>query len=218
MESVRRRPSHPTDGELTPCRARELVGTSITVLGSLLERLLCAVVKVSNRPEAAPAQNPATSEGNPSEYSGCSDHASLGYLPFRRRPGALRVTYFVDLSVYSYGGLPEPRVMNVGWLSKDHPFQKGETSEAFRAALEGLCITSSIHHFRGWHDCEFCVCASLKRSYFHEMGNGEIRVRGQGRTWYSAPRLVSHYVVTHGYRPPAEFIAAVMNRNEAGAA
>lgn len=27
---------------------------------------------------------------------------------------------------------------------------------------------------------------------------------------YAAPSLVHHYVVAHGYKPPEEFIAAVM--------
>jgi len=33
-----------------------------------------------------------------------------------------------------------------------------------------------------------------------------------------SPGSSERIVVTHGYRPPAEFIAAVMSRNETGAA
>ena len=39
----------------------------------------------------------------------------------------------------------------------------------------------------------------------------EIRVRGDERTVYAAPTLIVHYVEAHRYRPPEEFIAAVLN-------
>ena len=42
-------------------------------------------------------------------------------------------------------------------------------------------------------------------------GSGEIRVRGTDRTAYTAPILIVHYVEAHGYRPPEEFIAAILN-------
>lgn len=56
---------------------------------------------------------------------------------------------------------------------------------------------------RGFHTCEFC--GGREKA----VGNAEIRVPGEGRM-YAAPSLVHHYVVAHGYKPPEEFIAAVM--------
>lgn len=126
------------------------------------------------------------------------------------------MAYFADLSEYSYMGEPESGVLNVGWLAKGQPFQTGETSETFRAALSELCSNRSIHHFLGHHVCEFCPDASWDDRYFRCMGNGEIRVRDSGGTWYVAPRLVIHYVVKHSYCPPPGFIAAVINPSEIG--
>ncbi|MEW6206883.1 MAG: hypothetical protein AB1631_00845 [Acidobacteriota bacterium] len=41
-------------------------------------------------------------------------------------------------------------------------------------------------------------------------GSGEIRVRGRGRIRYAAPTLIYHYIETHRYLPPQEFIEAVL--------
>ncbi|MCX7805518.1 MAG: hypothetical protein N3A38_10060 [Planctomycetota bacterium] len=38
----------------------------------------------------------------------------------------------------------------------------------------------------------------------------EIRVLGRDGKIYAAPTLIYHYVVAHKYRPPQEFIDAVM--------
>jgi hypothetical protein len=40
-----------------------------------------------------------------------------------------------------------------------------------------------------------------------------MRVAGSGKV-YAAPTLVHHYVVAHDYRPPDEFIAAVLAWDE----
>jgi hypothetical protein len=40
--------------------------------------------------------------------------------------------------------------------------------------------------------------------------NGEYIVQWNGKT-YSSPTLIVHYIDAHNYRPPQEFIDAVMN-------
>lgn len=42
------------------------------------------------------------------------------------------------------------------------------------------------------------------------VGNGEIRVAGAGGQVYAAPTLIYHYVADHHYKPPAEFVRAVL--------
>jgi len=43
-----------------------------------------------------------------------------------------------------------------------------------------------------------------------EVGFAEIRVFGRNGKIYAAPNLIYHYVTAHSYRPPDEFIQAVL--------
>jgi hypothetical protein len=42
------------------------------------------------------------------------------------------------------------------------------------------------------------------------IGNAEIRVFGEYETIYAAPTLIYHYVSEHHYKPPVEFVRAVL--------
>jgi hypothetical protein len=53
----------------------------------------------------------------------------------------------------------------------------------------------------GYHTCEFCGRAH---------GTGNFGVLSDDLL-FVAPEMVVHYVREHGYRPPAEFIAAVLH-------
>ena len=124
------------------------------------------------------------------------------------------MSYFADLSQYAYG-YSEPNVLNVGWLSAEQPFVKGETSPKFREALHQLVQHPILLH-RGFHLCEFCSIGNSSITDAPQAGNGQIRVRGQDGNWYAAPTMIYHYVESHGYKPPAIFIAAVFNPMEIG--
>jgi len=51
------------------------------------------------------------------------------------------------------GGPPEP--LAIGWLDREHAFERGPTSEEFRAKLFELCkIPARVT--RGFHTCQFC--------------------------------------------------------------
>ena len=117
---------------------------------------------------------------------------------------------FGDLTQHTYTtGDVEDGVHNVGWLGGGSEFPVGETSEEFRKALAILCDDPIMSH-RGFHKCEFCQSGS------RETGNGQIRVRDHEGRWYAAPTMVGHYVSAHGYRPPEEFVNAVMDPAEIG--
>ena len=42
------------------------------------------------------------------------------------------------------------------------------------------------------------------------LSSTEIRVVGRDKRVYASPALICHYIATHGYQPPREFIEAVM--------
>lgn len=115
------------------------------------------------------------------------------------------MTYFADLTPHTYVQAPSRwEVLNVGWLDGSHEFPRGETSVAFRSKLLELCQNPIFLH-RGFHDCEVCCDRSEETR-----GNGQIRVLGSEGQCFAAPTLIGHYVVAHGYRPPAAFVEAVL--------
>jgi hypothetical protein len=48
-----------------------------------------------------------------------------------------------------------------------------------------------------------------EKTHWLNIGDGEIRVIGKSAI-YAAPTLIYHYVVEHQYKPPDEFIEAVL--------
>lgn len=112
------------------------------------------------------------------------------------------MAFFEDLTPYNYF-LPEREgTVNIGWLERGHPFSAGPTSATFREKLKACCHRR-VKQTRGLHMCEFC------KGRKKPGGSAEIRVVGNGRV-YAAPELVYHYVVVHDYKPPKEFIGAVL--------
>ena len=128
------------------------------------------------------------------------------------------MAFFPDLSPYSYhDATPDPNLLNVGWLSSDHPFHTGSIPEAFLGILRILAASPS-HLMRGKHPCEFCVPPSNIKApderfnwSWERAGNGEIRVRSAAGITYVAPTLIVHYVSEHQYQPPQQFIEAVLH-------
>jgi hypothetical protein len=119
--------------------------------------------------------------------------------------------YYADLTSYEY--LPdcnEPNALNVGWLDNTHPYLQGETSREFHDRLFQFCL-SHVNLTRGWHMCNFCGFFGpvMRRGQEAQLGSAEIRVV-YGDEVYAAPDLIYHYVVEHRYRPPEEFIQAVL--------
>jgi len=131
--------------------------------------------------------------------------------------------YFPDLTPYSYDGdAPNPRILNVGWLSVEHDFPRGAPDPDFLAALKRLVHSPVVIHM-GSHDCEFCEQPRVFRSpaglrlvepLAVASGSGEIRVLGPDGRFFAAPVLIFHYVETHEYAPPDVFVDAVLRRIE----
>jgi hypothetical protein len=127
--------------------------------------------------------------------------------------------FFPDMTPYEYGyAMPRSDVLNIGWLSRGHVFPVGEVPQTFVDALRRR-VRSPENLYRGYHGCEFCpeppVAVSptglrMSNPPGETMGNGEVRVAGPEGIVYVAPVLVAHYVEVHHYRPPEEFIRAVL--------
>jgi hypothetical protein len=126
--------------------------------------------------------------------------------------------YFPDLSHCVYGRtFPEAHILNVGWLSKEHPYHQGRSPEWLVSQRRDR-IAQPVNLYRGQHVCEFCpdppkkaLAGGLEIPDYPEeaLGNGEIRVRALNGNIYVAPVLILHYIACHGYLPPRVFTEAV---------
>lgn len=127
--------------------------------------------------------------------------------------------FFEDLSQYQYDGFSWRsllwRELNAGWLDSAYQFAQGNVSDGFLDRLFEFC-QHPVRLMRGIHICQFCSpkpegAAKIYRNGTTAwVGSGEIRVRGRGRICYAAPTLIYHYIETHHYLPPEEFIEAVL--------
>jgi hypothetical protein len=135
------------------------------------------------------------------------------------------MTYYLDLSPYRYyekvAGLEyfsDPRLasINVGWLDGSMEYPTDITNAEFKRKLLEFCFSENVvNQTRGFHVCNLADCPCPLHSpeqrdgqiaYF---GGAEIRVVGRLAT-YAAPTLIYHYVVIHNYKPPEDFIDAIL--------
>lgn len=125
------------------------------------------------------------------------------------------LTHFPDLSRYSYTPSDE-QVLNIGWLARGKSFETGDVDEELWDELLRLA-SEPVNVMRGLHDCDLCgvespirIASGYSVKGFTSLGTGEIRVKAPGADiGYAAPTLLLHYVRSHGYLPPEEFIGAV---------
>ena len=122
--------------------------------------------------------------------------------------------YIPDLRPFNFGPWTHPRFLAVGWLAEQHPFTKGEVPAQAVERLFALCA-KPVYKTRGFHECPFCPKQGKGRQQTRNgktiwLGSAMVRVRGRNWMTYFAPDLIYHYVVEHNYRPPEEFIEAVL--------
>jgi hypothetical protein len=132
--------------------------------------------------------------------------------------------HFKDLSAYAYRKDPLSfGTLNVGWLAKRHRFSYGAPTQEFLDKLWKHCKIS-VNLSRGIHPCDFCAgsnCYCGERNGERlVLGAAEIRVFYPwsvpgfivgGIQIYAAPTLIYHYIEAHHYKPPDEFVDAVLN-------
>lgn len=102
----------------------------------------------------------------------------------------------------------------VGWLSAEHSFTKGGVPTAFLERLWQFAknwrqSTTALGWgcYMGSHGCALCEMGPPPWRRFRAAGNLGVPSAG---LLFVAPEMIAHYVEVHRYRPPDEFIAAVM--------
>jgi len=113
--------------------------------------------------------------------------------------------WYGDLSKCGYFGNILPICIAVGWLENGKPYSTGETA---REVVEKICEFTKMpeirHLFRGYHECDFCDFVNI------ELGATTVLIAYKNKV-YAYPGLITHYIEAHYYRPPDEFIEAVLN-------
>jgi hypothetical protein len=119
--------------------------------------------------------------------------------------------------------LPDEPYYPVGWLGSTVPTTGPVPDECIVRLLDaykrGLCLSDG---WLGWHNCEICTTEGewypggqigpvvrWKGEELRLYGHGHQLVEHEGRV-YVCPALVLHYILDHGYRPPDEFVLAVV--------
>jgi len=122
--------------------------------------------------------------------------------------------HFKDLSVCSYFSQPElPQLIAIGWLERGYEYATGDvTPELVPRLVELRVMRSSPWNrvFVGGHRCSLCGSADS-----FSMRN--LLVPGPD-VIYVTPEGIIHYVMSHRYRPPNEFVAAALAAPPAGSA
>jgi hypothetical protein len=134
------------------------------------------------------------------------------------------MTHYRDLALCRYGSdaldadawrVP---LLAIGWLEFPFPYRLGRVPPDFRSRLDALVGEARRHsygyHHLGFHTCSWCV-VTLRTPPEQPWSQDSLWVPGNGVV-YVAPVGIPHYVAAHGYRPPTEFIEAVMRCPEYG--
>lgn len=131
------------------------------------------------------------------------------------------MAHFEDLSPCPYfSGFHVDILRAIGWLEAGHEYVRGDVSrEFFEKLCELLQRPWTPYVFCGYHGCGFCrFTHGIASTRFHRDGNTiripglsclNLFVPGDGVV-YVSPELIAHYVDSHGYKPPEEYVQAVL--------
>lgn len=155
----------------------------------------------------------------------------MGRVPWPPAMGALVIMYIKDGTrikpldpAYGYDYEPDKTYVAIGWQQRRAvPMPTGEVPGDLVNILSVLAYDLK-NKMRGLHFCTFCnrkedfianeeveeVFAEVEGRPKLRLGSAEVWVPGSESVVFCAPNLVIHYIRDHGYKPPQEFIDAVM--------
>ena len=112
----------------------------------------------------------------------------------------VKESYYDDLTPYEYGR-PGINKVNIGWLDIGKDYPKGEVSKEL---IEKIKLAPTQERYKGFHLCPFCD----KNKGRPASCTSNQQVEGNGKI-YVFPQLLAHYIESHQYLPPKEFLDAV---------
>jgi hypothetical protein len=113
--------------------------------------------------------------------------------------------WYEDLSECNYFANLLPTRIAIGWLEKGKQYTTGKTPREIVEKIYEFNKTDGMYYrFLGYHECDFCDFINI------ELGATTILIAYKNKV-YACPALITHYIESHSYRPPDEFIETVSN-------
>lgn len=117
------------------------------------------------------------------------------------------MVWYEDLNDCDYFGKEHAKTLTaIGWLENGKEFSADKIP---KNVYEKLCELRKnpwgFAVFRGFHECDLC---QFQFEFQSERGSSNIFIPHKGKI-YVCPDLITHYINTHFYCPPREFIEAV---------
>ena len=127
------------------------------------------------------------------------------------------MTYYADLSPCKYFPFDdEDKLIAVGWLDREHPYERGPVDERVVARLCELLVDPwEPCLFMGTIECELCrftggppwfSCGDSTAG----LGSSNLFLPADGFL-FVAPSWILHYMDSHDYAPPKEFCDAAFS-------
>src|SRR5215469_12053450 len=130
----------------------------------------------------------------------------------------LALVHIPDLTSFRYHEGPfDPEkwlvpLLYVGWLEHPQSFTTGNVTSTLLSKLNAMVSQSNSAYpglsFLGWESCSFCIASGVPGWCVISESCTNIFVPGN-RVVYVATGGILHYIETHSYLPPADFLAAV---------
>lgn len=113
--------------------------------------------------------------------------------------------HYLDLKPCTDFQVEQPdALLAVGWLDEAHEYSTGDVSADFYLKLKELLIDPwQPCVSMGGHECQLC-------QFDPPTGTRNLFVPDD-KILYACPELILHYIAAHRYRPPEQFILAVMS-------
>lgn len=119
--------------------------------------------------------------------------------------------YYKDLTLYDND---HPNIFNIGWL-ENNDFNQGDLPDDILEKLISMMDKTHANQMRGTHICTFCGDNAVYGRY---QIIGKELFLGSAELWipnidfkkiHVVPDLILHYIESHRYLPPKEFLDAV---------
>ena len=113
--------------------------------------------------------------------------------------------WYEDLTECNYFGEEYKKILTaVGWLETEKTFSTGRVPENIYSKLCELGKNPwRFCAFCGFHQCDLC-------QFEGKSGIANLFIPHKGKI-YVCPELITHYINSHFYRPPEEFVEAAAN-------